>query len=226
MQASLPNLRYEKKFIAEGFTLAEAAARVRRHPAAFREAFPPRIVNNIYLDSPTRRDYHAHINGASNRTKTRVRWYGPQFETVERPVLERKLKRGMVSGKEAYALPRFSVNGGCLRSGLGAAFDASPLPPILRAALRHVEPALFNRYERYYFQSCDGKFRLTVDWGLQFAGVVCNRQQAIDLSPPARTVILELKFEPEFAEGADAITNALPFRVARFSKYVAGIERV
>jgi hypothetical protein len=226
MQLSPPNLRYEKKFIAEGFTLAEVVARVRRHPAAFREAFPPRIVNNIYLDSPTRRDYHAHINGAADRTKTRVRWYGPQFETAERPVLERKLKRGMISGKEAYALPRFSISGGCLHSELGATFDASPLPPLLRSALRHVEPALFNRYERHYFQSCDRRFRLTVDFRLQFAGVPYGHRQTIDSSPPAKTVILELKFGPELAADADVVTNAWPFRVARFSKYVAGIERV
>ncbi len=226
MQSSLPNLRYEKKFIAEGSTLAEVLARVRRHPAAFREAFPPRIVNNIYLDSPGRRDYHAHINGAADRTKTRVRWYGPQCEVAERPVLERKVKRGMVSGKEVYALPRFSINGGCLHSELGAAFDASRLPPILRLALRHVEPALSNRFARHYFQTCDARFRLTVDSRLQFGSVPCERRQAIDLSPPAEILILELKFAPEVAADADAVTNAWPFRVARFSKYVAGIKHV
>ena len=226
MTPLLPNLRYEKKFIAEGFTLAEVLARVKRHPSVFREVYPSRIVNNIYLDSPTRRDYHDHVNGTANRTKTRVRWYGPRLDAADRPRLERKLKRGMVSGKEAYALPRFSFNGGCLRAQLGPAFDASQVPPILRSALRHEEPALFNRYERHYFQSCDGKFRLTVDWGLQFAGVACELRQAIDLSPPARTLILELKFGPEVAEEVDAITNALPFRVARFSKYVAGTERI
>jgi hypothetical protein len=50
MTPLLPKLRYEKKFIAEGFTLPEVLARVKRHPAAFREVYPPRIVNNIYLD--------------------------------------------------------------------------------------------------------------------------------------------------------------------------------
>ncbi len=54
MAPLLPNPRYEKKFIARGFTLAEVLARIRLHPSAFREAYPPRIVNNIYLDSPSR----------------------------------------------------------------------------------------------------------------------------------------------------------------------------
>jgi VTC domain-containing protein len=226
MTSPLPHLRYEKKFIAEGCTLAEILATVKRHPSAFREAYPPRVVNNLYLDSPSRRDYHDHINGAANRTKTRVRWYGARFEAAERPMLERKLKRGMVSGKEAYQIPTLSINGGCLRSLLGALFDAALIPPIVCATLRHMEPALFNRYQRHYFMSRDGKFRLTVDCGLQFAGMSCEHRQSIDLSPPVKTLILELKFGPALAMDADLITNVLPFRVARFSKYVAGIERI
>src|SRR5690349_12197756 len=142
MQTSLPNQRYEKKFVAEGCSLAEVVARIRRHPAVFREAYPRRIVNNVYLDTPARRDYHAHINGAADRTKTRVRWYGRHCETPEAVMLERKFKRGMVSGKEAYALPGFFINGGSLHAQLGTAFDASSLPQILRSALRHMEPAL------------------------------------------------------------------------------------
>jgi len=63
-----------------------------------------------------------------------------------------------------------------------------------------------------------------VDFRLQFAGRPADHRQAIDLLPPATTLILELKFGPDLAEFADRITNAFPFRVARFSKYVAGIE--
>lgn len=226
MTSTLPNLRYEKKLVAEGLTQAEVLAGVRRHPSAFREVYPPRTVNNIYLDSPARRDYHEHINGTAHRSKTRVRWYGQQFEAVERPTLERKLRRGAVSGKQAYPLPPLSINGGCLRSSLNGAFDTAVFPPILRSSLRHLEPALFNRYQRHYFLSRDGKFRLTMDSGLQFAGVQPNARKVDFSLPAARTVIIELKFGLDFAEEAALITNTFPFRVARFSKYVAGIERM
>ncbi len=226
MTTPRPSLRYEKKFLAEGFTTAEVLANIRRHPAAFREVYPRRVVNNIYPDSPTRRDYHDHVNGAANRTKTRVRWYGPQSQLARHPVLERKLKRGLVSGKEGHPLPTFSINGARLRSLLDTAFDSAVLPPMLRSALRLVEPALFNRYHRHYFLSRDGRFRLTVDSGLQFAGLPHDHRPVITPLPPVATVILELKFGPELAEDADVITNAWPFRVARFSKYVAGTERI
>jgi len=223
MTPPLPNPRYERKFIADGFTLAEVLARVRRHPAAFREAYPPRVVNNIYLDSLTRRDYHDHVNGTANRTKTRVRWYGDRFEAADRPMLERKMKRGMVSGKQAHPLPPLPMNGACIRSLLDTAFDSAVLPPLMRSALRLVEPALINRYHRHYFLSRDGKFRLTVDSQLQFAGAKLNCRPAIGSLPAAATVIIEVKFKPDFAENAASVTNALPFRLARFSKYVEGV---
>ncbi len=226
MKTALPNLRYERKFVAEGANSAEVLARVRCHPGAFREVYPPRVVNNVYLDSPSRRDYYDHINGTGNRAKTRVRWYGPQFEGADRPTLERKLKRGMVSGKTGHALPRLSINGGCLRSLLTSNFEAADLPPELRLALQHMEPTLLNRYRRRYFLSRDGSFRLTVDSELQFAGVKPDGRPAAFSGAASAVVIIELKFAPELAEKACLVTNRLPFRVSRFSKYVAGIETI
>lgn len=226
MTAPLSNLRFEKKFVATGFTLAEVLARVLRHPAAFRETYPERLVNNLYLDSPSRRGYHDHVNGIALRTKTRVRWYGSKFEATEGHALERKLKRGMVSGKESYKLPPLLTNEDRLCSRLGAAFATADLPPNLRAELMHLETVLFNRYRRRYFLNRDRNFRLTVDFNLQFAGVRAERRSAVTLSPPTAALILELKYGSEVAEDAHVLTNAFPFRVARFSKYIAGIEHL
>jgi hypothetical protein len=183
-------------------------------------------VNNAYLDSPARRDYHDHINGVANRSKTRVRWYGQQHEVAECPMLERKLKRGMVSGKETHALPPLLINRGCLRSLLETAFNAGALPLLLRSELRHVEPALFNCYQRHYFLSREGGFRLTVDSRLQFASLPHNRGPAIRSVTPVTTLVIELKFGHDLVEYADCVTNVFPFRLARFSKYVVGIERI
>ncbi len=89
-----------------------------------------------------------------------------------------------------------------------------------------MEPTLINRYERRYSLSFGGEFRLTVDGRLQFADAVGAHRRAIKLSPPATTLIVEVKFGPEHAGDVEVITNEFPFRMARFSKYVAGIERV
>ena|SRR5436190_492774 len=129
MTAPLPNLRYERKFVVDGLSLAEVVAGLHRHSLSFREVYPYRTVNNIYFDSPARRDYHDHINGMASRIKTRVRWYGQDTNVVEHPRLERKLKRGLTSGKEAYALASFHLNEGCRPSLFEGVFDTAALTP-------------------------------------------------------------------------------------------------
>lgn len=224
MTDSPPNLRYELKFVAAGHSLADALALVRRHPAGFRATYPARMVNNVYLDSPGLRDYFDHVSGAANRVKTRIRWYGPLTGHVEKPVLERKIKRGVVSGKAVHPLPPLTLNGGGFRQAIAEAVGRNEMPETVRSTLCHLEPSVLNRYWRHYFESADRRFRLTVDSDLQFASV-----RGVTSEPSARPagnglLILELKYAPQHADRANAITNALPFRVTRCSKYVLGIE--
>jgi hypothetical protein len=226
MLLMLPNPRYECKFVPEGLVLAEVLALVRRHPAAFREAYPARFVNNIYLDSHGRSDYRDNVVGVANRSKTRVRWYGPLSGQIAKPVLERKLKRGLISGKLTHALPGFALNGEAVHPLLKSAFEAALLPESLRFDLCQREPALFNRYRRYYFLSGDGRFRLTVDTELQCGRGGASNGLRTALVPFPPTLIIELKFGPSEAEQADRVTNSLPFRLARSSKYVLGIGRL
>src|SRR5664279_765599 len=126
-------------------------------------------VNNLYLDSLEFRDYHDHVNGVAHRSKTRLRWYGAWSGRIATPSLEHKLKCGLVSGKVSHRLPPLSMNGHVSRPDLEAAFDGANLPELARLALHHLQPSLLNRYQRQYFQSADGRFRLTVDSDLQFA---------------------------------------------------------
>jgi len=218
-----PNPRYERKFVTDGLDLSEVLAMVRRHPAAFRETYPSRSVNNIYLDSPELRDYHDHVDGAAHRTKTRLRWYGTWSGCIAAPTLEHKLKRGLVSGKVSHGLPPLSMNGHVSRSDLVAAFDRANLPAPARFTLQHLQPSLLNRYRRHYFQSADGRFRLTVDSDLEFAAARQAHGTGVSFCPPAAPVVVELKYDLAEAEFAAPVSNALPFRLARCSKYVLGI---
>jgi hypothetical protein len=218
------NPRYERKFITGALTLNEVLALVRRHPAAFRETYPARSVNNLYLDSPDLRGYHDHVNGVPHRTKTRIRWYGAWSGCIGTPSLERKFKRGLVSGKISHGLPPLAVNGGVSRSELEAAFDGANLPGLTRCALHHLWPSLLNRYQRHYFQSADRHFRLTVDSDLQFAATRPMHGGGVSFRAPAPMTVIELKFGLAEAETAARVTNALPFRLARCSKYVLGIN--
>jgi hypothetical protein len=223
MTTLLPNLRYERKFIADGLALADVLALVKRHPAAFRETYPARSVNNLYLDSPDLRDYRDHVNGIAHRSKTRIRWYGAWAGRLDTPALERKLKRGQVSGKLSHRLPPLSMNGHVWRPDLETAFDSADLPPLARSALHHLQPSLLNRYLRHYFHTADGRFRLTVDSGLQFAAARQAQGMSVSFCSSAAPVVIEVKYGLAEAEEAPQVTNVLPFRLARCSKYVLGI---
>jgi SPX domain protein involved in polyphosphate accumulation len=41
----------------------------------FIEKYPMRVVNNIYFDTIDFSSYQSNIDGASNRSKVRIRWY-------------------------------------------------------------------------------------------------------------------------------------------------------
>jgi hypothetical protein len=218
--------RYERKFICRGRSEGEVLALVRRHPAAFREVYPARWINNVYLDTASLHDYFDHVAGNSHRAKTRIRWYGALRGPITRPVLEQKIKRGLVSGKQAYDLPPLHLNGSIDPGVLATSFARAGLPELLRERLCHVQPVLINRYRRHYLQSADSRFRLTVDGQLEFhcarpgLGAPAGAGAANDL------VVLELKFDAGHAEAAAVVTNALPFRMQRCSKYVLGVEQV
>ena len=226
MTTEFPHPRYERKFVVQGLSLPEVIAIVRRHPSAFRETYPSRTVNNVYLDSKTLQAYYDHIHGIARRVKHRVRWYGPFDGEIGKPVLERKYKQGLVGGKAADALCAFEVNGQPLRSCLEAALEKSVLPDRLRESLRQLEPCLINRYRRHYFVSADGRFRLTVDSDLRFGKANGSHPRLTATASITPLTVIELKFELQHAEQATQVTNALPFSLTRCSKYVLGMQRI
>jgi hypothetical protein len=185
--------------------------------------YPDRIVNNVYLDTPSLQDYVAHVSGARRRSKTRIRWYGGLDIPVERPILERKMKWAGVGGKQGHPLAPFQAGPAWTTRSLLEALEGARLPDALRLFLRHVEPVVFNRYRRHYFQSADGRFRLTVDSDLQLHAVPRTGRA---LGPALRLgeTIVEVKYAPRHADRAPEITSRLPFRLGRYSKYVAAIE--
>ncbi|MCP5520842.1 MAG: polyphosphate polymerase domain-containing protein [Verrucomicrobiales bacterium] len=217
-------MRYERKLLPGDRPLPEVLGIIRRHPAGFREVYPARWVNNLYLDSPALGDYHDHVTGLPERSKCRIRWYGSLHGSVEAPRFEWKFKQGAVSGKRAHPLPPLELNGGIddsmLRRMINGAAAKNPLQDRLDAR----QPSLVNRYRRHYFESADGAIRLTVDSDLGFFSPDRTADSAMIPAPRDSRVVIELKYHPEAAGRAAKIASEFPWRLARCSKYVLGIE--
>lgn len=227
----LRTYRYERKFLVQSLSLPQVQALVRLHPQLFHQPYPPRYVNNLYLDTPDLENYYDNVYGAARRRKVRVRWYGEIEGQIDCPLLEFKVKDGQVGTKHTYPLASFSLDASCSGSSGGCylqeAVTRSSLPERVRRELRDLDIVLLNRYYRHYYASRDGQFRLTLDTGLTFlrvngvsGGPFIHRQVNF------QDLVVELKYEIDQEPRADHVSSFFPFPVTRSSKYVQGMERV
>ena len=220
-----PN-RYERKYLVEGLDARQVCSLVLRHPALFHRPYPPRYINNIYLDSTDLRNYRANLDGHSEREKVRIRWYGDLMGEIRAPVLEFKVKHGLVGQKFSYPFPALQLQPGYSQADFQRAIRAADLPTRIKQRLRNLEPVLCNRYYRWYFATRDGKFRATVDAQMCYYPISRQNSRFRPHSCADRQVVLELKYGQTLETQADRISSFFPFTLSRNSKYVSGIERV
>jgi hypothetical protein len=220
------NHRYERKFAIAGASLAEVEHHVRHHPALFFPEYPPRVVNNLYLDSPELRNYHQNVDGHSHRAKLRARWYGQLFGFVSRAVLEQKCKRGHLGTKQSASLAPFEFGRHVSALGVRRWLEASSLPQNLDHEVRQTQPTLVNHYRRRYFRSANRQVRLTIDSQLTFYRFHRHTNSFLSEVEVPALVVLELKYADAASEEAVSVARHLPFRMTRMSKYVFGLNAV
>lgn len=185
------------------------------HPSGFRTLYPDRQINNIYFDNPALDEYYQNVGGVPQRRKHRLRWYGTEHQVLRSPTFEIKIKDGELGSKESTRLG--DIPWGSLRQHF------TQLPQLQYLPLR---PMLVNSYQRKYYGTGDGRFRITLDFQLRFAAFSWHYPPKERLLLADDAVILELKYEREDDERAQAILDYLPFRQTKNSKYVTGIDLV
>jgi SPX domain protein involved in polyphosphate accumulation len=228
-------MRYERKYRIELDSFAQVKQTVREHPMAFRNLFPDRIVNNLYLDTPYLDFLNENLDGVGIRTKFRIRWYGADFENAATPMLEVKRKDGELGDKLFAPLPELGIGRTDLPDYLNRNLQqtlqikSDPRKPDETGHLREfvlpnvrLEPALYNRYLRSYLISRDGKFRLTLDRKMEFASA--RRQLGGNLRWRLDdAVVMEIKYDQADEHRWDSIGQFLPYRLGKNSKYVNGL---
>jgi len=91
--------------------------------------------------------------------------------------------------------------------------------------LNNVRPVLLNSYQRSYFGTFDGKFRITIDWNLNYLSLL-NGNSFRKYQHKENGVVVELKYDESLDNATDRIMQYLPFRQTKSSKYVNGISLV
>lgn len=218
--------RYERKYFVDQLDAKRALALIKQHPAMFSEIYPPRYINNIYLDTPMMGNYFDNVDGIPERRKARLRWYHDLFRYIDHPLLEFKIKQGRMGTKAQYPFPAFPFGEGFSENFFKDIIRGADLPQDVNSYLLSAEPVLLNRYLRCYFATPDHKFRLTVDTGLTFYHLNKFKNRFLHKQIDYCDIVIELKYQSEDDPDAGRISAGFPFRMTRSSKYVQGIERV
>ncbi|MBC8321058.1 MAG: VTC domain-containing protein [Bacteroidetes bacterium] len=202
----------------------EIVQQVRNNRAAFLPLHHPRYVNNIYFDTNDMDFFSDNVSGKGSRKKARIRWYGDLMGNITKPILEFKMREGMVGNKLSFAIKPFTLDNSFTSMYIQDVFRSSDIPDWVRAVMVMLNPALLNSYKRQYFISFNNNFRLTVDDELNYFGIRWGINNFME-KHTCDDVIVELKYDKDH-DGKDAalVTNSLPFRLSKSSKYVNGFE--
>ncbi|MFC1690846.1 polyphosphate polymerase domain-containing protein [Nanoarchaeota archaeon] len=219
-------MRYERKFVIEELDKQEVESIIKHNPGMFSEIYHERVVNNIYLDSESLENYNDNLIGMGQRLKVRIRWYGETRGLVKKPVLEIKIKSNELGTKRSFPLKPFKVDKNLSLSFIiEKVISESNLPLDVIEHLKSLKFALLNKYKRKYFSSHDKKYRMTLDFDLEFYTIHQHSNPFIERIK-SDFVILEVKYSKSDDDGAENIINNLPFRLTKSSKYVSGIDEL
>ena len=211
-------MRFERKYQISHLSKFSVEQAVKLHPAGFRKIFPNRQVNNIYFDTPDYQTCRDNIEGSNQRKKYRLRWYGTDLQQINNPRFEIKIKHNELGRKETLEFPNHQLSN---LPQITQQVNQLMIKDTLLQFLK-LSPTLLNTYQRSYFGTSDGKFRITVDWNLQFYPPL--HQGAFQRQPfIEKQIILELKYQEQDDVLAPAIFKCLPFRQTKSSKYVRGV---
>lgn len=216
--------RYEVKFVGNVYERDTLLRWLMMHPYHFHRAYPSRVVNNVYFDSLDLNAFDDNVAGLSQRIKHRLRWYGDSL-LPEQAKWEAKIKRNRLGWKLSQAIPELP-DFRHTRWNTISEHILAQLPEAHRIRFaEYATAAVINRYTREYYESLNGKVRVTLDTEHQAYGQRFHSRPNIrwrDNVPSP--LIVEVKFaEPDYRHGKEVIRD-IPLRTSRHSKYVVNME--
>lgn len=216
--------RYERKFVipTKNYPLSLLLKTLK---VPFREAYPERVINNVYFDTADFQSFSENVHGKADRVKVRMRWYDELMQAREyHPKLEFKIKHALLGTKKVYTLSPVTQRYALLnKQDIYSNLTSAELPADVLADLKSRQPVLINRYRRKYFESFNGHVRITLDTEISFRRFGrFNTKAGFSYGMPD---VLELKYDADHEAHGQQIGSVLPFRMTKFSKYQLGMER-
>ncbi len=213
--------RIEKKFLIYNYDKSFVNNLIKINSFFFKKKYRGRFINNIYFDDINFTSYTDNLLGISKRKKVRIRWYGDLIGSIINPYLEIKSKVNLYGFKNKIKLNNFELNKKIILKDL---LNDHNIPN--QISKLSITPVLINRYFREYYETIDGKFRVTIDSDLKYFSTKTKSINFENSFKENNILIIELKFSPKFQELANRISDQFPFRSTKSSKYVMGVSRL
>lgn len=213
-------MRRELKIRAPAQKLIDIEYKIKSSNLLMYREYDDRIVNSIYLDDIYLTSMDENIQGISNRTKWRLRWYN---SCLEKASLERKKKFGYAGNKENYNIylaPNIQTF-----SEIKKAIETQLSKSVI-IQITNLAPVVKVVYTRSYWRSKLHDVRLTVDREIRYYRT--NNYRKFGMEIPLNVdaeVLMEVKY-PDTSEGL--ITNLFSdfnLITSRNSKYARAISR-
>ena len=200
--------RYERKYLLGKEKLSFFLKKL--YLERFNEKYPPRKINNIYFDSKDFLSLYETVEGFSNRTKYRVRWYGEVHDNSNK-TLELKSKSEFLNTKNQYHL-------GLIKFNNPIDLDLDDIKILVSEKLNYkqnIHPVLINNYKRRYFVNEKLGLRVTIDSEQNFYSIYSK----VSVSE-YKNLVVEIKYKKELF----FINNYFDLELSKNSKYENGLK--
>ena len=208
------NLRYERKWVFKDVNYNDIFNKALKSKFLFHIQHPKRHVNSIYFDDNNYTSIKDNLDGVSDRSKYRVRWYGKNSFVLHNPKLEIKIKKNFLNYKKIFPLEKLdNLN---IKNINHVKLINNEVNNIIKKKLLFTN--ITTHYERLYLISYNKKIRATIDYNLKGTKFNCYFQNPIFKA--SRDVIVEFKYNQEYDNYVRSNLQKISSRFSKNSKYI------
>ena len=178
-----------------------------------------REINNIYYDTLNFESAKNNLDGISNRTKYRIRWYKKNLKLSSCNV-ELKIKRAKLNRKIIIPtnLNHLEVKDKDLYDLVKNNLDDKNISD-RNLYIQKFFPTIQNKYHRVYYAHND--IRITYDTKIFYKNL---RMRSINEWNNDNLNVLEIKFNEDKLNQAKELISRIPLTPMRHSKYLRGLS--
>ncbi|MDD2634992.1 MAG: hypothetical protein PHW82_05780 [Bacteroidales bacterium] len=131
----------------------------------------------------------------------------------------------IILSSSVFFLPNFTLDKDFTTNKCHELLKSADLPIEILDEIAGMELKLFTRYNITYFKEIGGRFRLTTDSDITYYKTQDNFNRFIDFNTD-KEVVIEIKYDKEHNVAAAGVSNEMPFRLTRNSKFIDGISKL